>query len=107
MIIHQGELLLNDRWFNPPIQQPITSRRLPFHLAKQLNIKDDKEHILKVVWDTHAGRPKADVFVDGRKQMSIPLTNASLHGISYVHFLSSDRPGDKGYSIQWVEAKKN
>lgn len=104
----KGELLLNDRWFNPT--DTTAHHFAPFTLPldpNKLNIKDDKEHILKVEWDTHAGRPKADVFVDGRKQMSIPFTNASLHGISYVHFLSSDRPGDKGYSIQWVEAKKN
>ena len=38
--------------------------------------------------------------------MTIPLTNSSLHGLSYVHFLSDNRAGDQGYVVEGVNAEK-
>lgn len=103
----KGELVLNDRWFNPT--DTTAPHFAPFVIPldpKRLKISDGNAHILRVEWDIDSRNPRAEVYVDNRKRMSIPLTNASLHGLSYAHFLSDDRPGDKGYAIQWVKAEK-
>ena len=103
-----GELLLNDRWFNPT--DSTASYFAPFAIPlnpKKLRIKDNKAHTLRVEWDLDAKKPNASVYVDNKKRITIPLANPSLHVLSYVHFLSDNRADDKGYIVEWVKAEKN
>lgn len=101
-----GELLLNDRWFNPT--DTVARHFAPFTLSlnpKRLRIKDQKAHLLEVVWNLDTVRPRAIIYVDHKRRMTIPLTNESLHGLSYIHFLSDRHTGDKGYLVEWVKAE--
>lgn len=101
-----GELLLNDRWFNPT--DTVARYFAPFTVPlnpKQLKIKDIKAHLLEVTWDLDAVRPYAVVTVDHKQRLRIPLANESLHGLSYLHFLSDNITGDKGYLIEWIKAE--
>ena len=100
-------LLLNDRWFNPT--DTTATHFAPFAIPLdpvKLKITDNKSHTLRIEWDLDARNPYAVLYVDNKKQKSFPLSNTSIHGLSYVHFLSNDREGDKGYSIEWVKAEK-
>lgn len=101
-----AELLLNDRWFNP--SDTVARHFAPFVISlnpKQLKIKDNKAHTLRVEWNLNDKKPQAVVYVDNKKRMSIPLSNPSQHGLSYVHFLSDNRANDKGYIVEWVKAE--
>lgn len=101
-----GELLLNDRWFNPT--DTVARHYAPFALPlnpKRLKIKDTKPHLLEIEWDLDAVRPCATIYVDQKRQMVISLANESLHGLSYIHFLSDRQTGDKGYMVEWVKSE--
>ena len=102
-----AELLLNDRWFNP--SDTVARHFAPFVIPlnpKKLKIKDSKAHTLRIEWNLDTKKPEAIVYVDNKKRMTIPLTNSSLHGLSYVHFLSDNRAGDQGYVVEGVNAEK-
>ncbi len=102
-----GELILNDRWFNPT--DVVAGHFAPFTIPldpKKLKIRDNKSHVIEIEWDLNKNKPTATVFVDKRKRMTIPLSNESLHGISYLHLLSSKESDDKGYLIEWVKAEE-
>ncbi len=102
----KGNLLLNDRWFNPT--DTVARYYAPFVVplnARQLKIQDNRMHVIRIDWDLDKRNPEAEIYIDDRKQLSIPLKNKSLHGLSYVHFLSDTRIGDKGYEIGWVKAE--
>lgn len=103
-----AQLLLNDRWFNPT--DSTAAHFAPFVIPfsrKSLKINDDKPHTVCVEWDLDTANPVAVVFVDNRKRLRIPLSNASLHGLSYVHFLSDNRENDNGFVVEWVKTEKN
>lgn len=103
----KGELILNDRWFNPT--DTVASYFAPFSLSlnpDKLKIKDDKFHLLEIEWNLNIKKPTAILYVDKRKRMTIPLSNESLHGISYLHLLSGRDNNDKGYLIEWVKAEE-
>lgn len=104
----KGALLLNDRWFNPT--DSVAKHFAPFEIPlnpKTLKIFDDSFHTLRVDWNLDTKNPKAVVFVDNKKRLTVPLKNPSLHGLSYVHFLSDTNPADKGFDIEWVKASMN
>lgn len=103
-----AKLLLNDRWFNPT--DTVAEYYAPYVISlnpKKLKIRDNKSHIITVKWDLDSKNSQAVVFVDNKKRMSIPLSNESVHGLSYSHFISDDSVDDAGYLIEWVKAKKN
>ena len=103
----KGELNLNDRWFNPT--DVVASHFAPFTIPldpKNLKIRDNKSHLIEIEWDLNRAKPTATVFVDKRKRMTIPLSNKSLQGISYLHLLSSKDSNDIGYLIEWVKAEE-
>ena len=103
----KGELILNDRWFNPTDTTAV--HFAPFSLTlntKKLKIKDTKAHLIEIEWDLKKAQPTAVVYVDKRKRATLPLSNESQHGISYLHLLSDKVKGDKGYLIEWVKAEK-
>ena len=102
-----GELILNDRWFNPT--DVVAGHFAPFTIPldpKKLRIKDTNSHLIEIEWDLKRAKPIVTVFVDKRKRMTIPLSNESLHGISYLHLLSGKNSDDKGYLIEWVKAEE-
>lgn len=102
----KGKLLLNDRWFNPT--DSVARHFAPFEIpldAQKLKISDNKFHTLRVEWDLDKKNPKAEVFVDNKKRVSVPLKNQSQHGLSYVHFLSDTNPADEGFDIEWVKSE--
>lgn len=102
----KGKLLLNDRWFNPT--DNTAEYFAPFAIllnAEVLKIKDEEAHIIRIEWDLKKDKPFAQVYVDDKKRMKIPLKNYSQHGLSYVHFLSDTKIDDKGYEIEWVKAE--
>ena len=104
--LNNAELLLNDRWFNP--SDTVAKYFAPFVISlnpKRLKIKDNKPHTLRIDWDLDTKNPRAIVYVDNKKRMRVPLSNKSLHGLSYVHFLSDNRVGDEGYVVEWVKAE--
>ena len=103
----RGELLLNDRWFNPT--DTVARYYAPFAIPlnpKKLKIEGADFHLLRIAWDIDAPQPQAVVYVDNKERMTVPLAKASLHGLSYVHFLSDNRIDDRGYEIEWVKAEK-
>ena len=103
----QGELLLNDRWFNPTDTTAV--HFAPFSLTlnrKNLKIRDTKPHLIEIEWDLNNAKPTAVVYVDNRKRVTLPLSNKSQHGISYLHLLSDKVKNDKGYLIEWVKAEE-
>lgn len=102
----KGKLLLNDRWFNPT--DSVARHFAPFEIPldpKKLKISDNKFHTLHIDWDLDKKNPKAEVFVDNKKRVSVPLKNQSQHGLSYVHFLSDTQVDDEGYDIEWVNVE--
>ncbi len=103
----KGELLLNDRWFNPTdtVARYFAPYKIPLS-AKALKIKDTSPHIIRVELDLNSRGREASVFVDNKLRMSVPLENGSLHGLSYVHFLGDNAENDAGYSIEWVKAEE-
>lgn len=102
-----GEILLNDRWFNPT---DTTARYFaPFSISispKELKIKDIDSHILRIEWDLDAKNPVATLFVDNKKRKTIKLKNNSIHGLSYAHFMSKNNNADEGYQVEWVKAER-
>ena len=103
----EGELFLNDRWFNPT--DTVAGYFAPFSLSlnpKKLKIRDTEFHLIEIEWDLKKRKPTAVVYVDKKKRMTLPLSNESQHGISYLHFLSDRVNGDKGYLIKWVKAER-
>lgn len=102
----KGHLLLNDRWFNPT--DSVARHYAPFDVPlspETLKIRDNKPHLIRIDWNLDTKHPAAEVYVDNRKRLTVPLRNASQHGLSYVHFLSDTRADDKGYEIEWVKAE--
>lgn len=102
-----GELILNDRWFNPT--DTVASYFAPFSMTlnpKRLQIRDTKPHLIEIEWDLNKVKPTAVVYVDKRKRMTLSLANESLHGLSYLHLISDKISGDKGYFIDWVKAEE-
>ena len=73
---------------------------------KKFRIIDTNSHLIEIEWDLKRAKPIVTVFVDKRKRMTIPLSNESLHGISYLHLLSGKNSDDKGYLIEWVKAEE-
>lgn len=72
---------------------------------KMLNISDNKPYLIRIDWNLDTKHPAAEVYVDNRKRLTVPLRNESQHGLSYVHFLSDTRIDDQGYEIEWVKAE--
>lgn len=102
----KGHLLLNDRWFNPT--DSVARYYAPFDVPlshKMLNISDNKPYLIRIDWNLDTKHPAAEVYVDNRKRLTVPLRNESQHGLSYVHFLSDTRIDDQGYEIEWVKAE--
>lgn len=103
-----GELLLNDRWFNPTDTTASYFCSYALSLDREsLGIKDDEFHQLRIEWDLEGETTVANVFVDKRKKASLtlPLRNTVRHGISYVHFQSSKEYDPVGFEIESVGAK--
>lgn len=103
-----GYLLLNDRWFNPT--DSTAKYFAPFAVplnAKKLKLKANQSYDLRVEWNIDGRKPVAHVFVGNKKKITLPLANESLHGLSYVHFLSDTRKEDQGFLIDWIKAEKN
>ncbi len=102
-----GGLLLNDRWFNPTDTTAYLFAPFSLNLnPKRLKIKDNKAHLIEIEWNLNKAKPVAIVYVDKRKRMTLPLTNESLHGISYLHLISDKVKNDKDYIIEWVKAEE-
>lgn len=102
----KGHLLLNDRWFNPT--DSVARYYAPFDVPlshKMLNISDNKPYLIRIDWNLDTKHPAAEVYVDNRKRLTVPLRNESQHGLSYVHFLSDTRIDDQGCEIEWVKAE--
>ncbi len=103
----KATILLNDRWFNP---SDTTARHFaPFALeisAAKLKLKPNKFYTLRLEWDIDAKKTQAKLYIDNKKRLQVPLKNQSLHGLSYVHFLSESSTEDQGYRIDWIKAEK-
>lgn len=102
-----GELLLNDRWFNPTDTTAgwFSSYGLPL-TREGLGIKDDRFHTIRIEWNlTDDGVTNARVFIDKQKKpvYELPLRNVVQHGISYVHFMGAKSPDKIGFDIEWVK----
>lgn len=96
-------LVLNDRWFNPSdtVARYEGIYKLPLD-RRTLGIKDDRWHEITVAWDIdRKGNPGATVKVDGKKRkISVPQLNASMHGLSYAHFIAE--PGADGREVPGI-----
>lgn len=104
-----GELILNDRWFNPTdtTASHFGMFRLPLN-RQMLGINDDKFHTIRIVWDITSRDTSAKVFVDKQKKAvaELPLQNLPLHGISYTQFITSQEIDPIGFDIESVHATK-
>lgn len=103
-----GELLLNDRWFNPTDTTAswFSSYALPLD-RQTLGIKDNGFHTLRIEWNLEDDQTKAFVYLDNRKKPigELPLKNNVLHGISYAHFLSARNEDKIGYTIEKIQSR--
>ncbi|MEG1616928.1 MAG: sialidase family protein [Bacteroidales bacterium] len=103
-----GELILNDRWFNPTDTTAVwfSSYSLPLQ-RETLGIKDDAFHTIRIEWNLIGNETVASVFVDKQKKPTVllPLKNTVQHGISYVHFLSAKSSDPVGFDVEKVESK--
>ncbi len=102
-----GSVMLNDRWFNPT--DTTVKHFAPFVVSlnpKTLKVRDNKSHTVTIEWDINKSKPFATVFVDGRRVKRVAMTNESLHGLSYIHFLSDDSDSDDGYIVEWIKAER-
>ena len=97
------DMIINDRWFNPT--DTVARYECLYRLSlcrKTLGIKDNQWHSITIKWNN--GKP-AQVFVDDKKRMKLPLINASQHGPSYLHLLSGNTPDNIGILIESTTAK--
>lgn len=104
-----AKLLLNDRWFNASDSVAAYYSMYTLNLdPKALKIKDTKFHEITIRWDLDNKQTAASVWVDGKASgIKLPLKNSSLHGISYVHFLTDGaKPDPNGLYIESTIATK-
>lgn len=101
-------LSLSDRWFNPTDSTSKYYSMYSIELdGKTLKIDDNKWHEIKIIWEMNTNKPTANLYIDGRiKQRGLPLVNPSEHGISYVHFISTEEPDEDGLLIEYVKASR-
>lgn len=97
-------LILNDRWFNPTdsVARHECMYTLPL-TRNRLQISDNGWHHLRILWQQN--RP-AQLYVDGKKQATLPVICPTEHGPSYLHLLGEPVPADEGVHIEFVEAGK-
>lgn len=97
-------LILNDRWFNPTDTVALAKGQYVADLSrKALKISDDKWHEVKIEWSEGKS---AVLYVDGKKRQTLPIVSPSIHGPSYLHFLSGDKPDSIGVLIESVKVEK-
>ncbi len=98
-----ANLILTDHWFNPTDTVSLYQGQYIVKLnRKELKIKDDKWHTLRIVWQ-HNGI--ATLYVDNKKVGKRELNNPTQHGVSYLHILGGDKPDNIGVLIDGVSAK--
>lgn len=98
------KLLLTDRWFNPSDTVARHFAMYEIVLSRQmLGIKNSSWHQVQIKWNIEKENASAILFVDGKQKRKIPFRNSSLHGISYVHFISGNIPDTQGIDIEWVK----
>lgn len=96
-------LVLNDRWFNPT--DTVARYEGMYHVSltrKILGIRDENWHDVQIFW--HKNQP-ANVFVDGKQRVKLPVIGRTEHGVSYLHLLGEHTSGEK-IQISFVEGGK-
>ncbi len=94
------KLILNDRWFNAADTVAAHKSIYVAELGRDaLKIKDEKWHDVEIKWSYNG---KAQLYVDGRKRQTLPLVNETIHGVSYLHFISGNDPDEIGVYIDSV-----
>ena len=101
-------LVLNDRWMNP--SDTVARHECMYEVKldrKQLGIRDDQWHEVKISWDLQKKNTSASIQVDGKKRnLRIHLKRPTLHGISYAHFMACPAKENPGIYVEWVKAGK-
>ena len=100
-------LILNDRWMNPSDTISLSESQFVVSLSRRnLGIKDDKWHEVKIDWNLDSPKPSATVYIDGKRRRNINLNRQSPHGISYAHFIAVPAEENEGVYVERVETKK-
>ncbi|MCK4998312.1 MAG: exo-alpha-sialidase [Anaerohalosphaera sp.] len=110
-----ARISLIDRWFNPTDVTTHMFSMYDLNIAPDgscgngINIEPGKWHELKFIWNglTNKYNNVCDLYIDGSLQKAkLPLNNASINGISYVHFISTAQSEDNnGLLVESVIAE--
>jgi hypothetical protein len=105
---------LTDRWFNPTdttaYQFSMFSIKLHPGMKSEnsLTLEEDTWYTLRFLWNglNERNSDQCKLYIDDSTEpISIPLNRESLHGISYVHFISTAEKEDLGgLLVESVEA---
>ncbi len=106
---------LSDRWFNPV---DTTAHQFSMYsvslgtgagTGNSLFLEEEVWHTLRFEWDglDYPGTDHCRLFLNQETQaILIPLERESIHGISYVHFISTAQEEDlQGLMIESVNVK--
>ncbi|WP_051254030.1 sialidase family protein [Arenibacter latericius] len=88
-----GRISLSDRWFNA---SDTTAYKFAMYNYPLDGLQENKWHILYFKYDL-GNENKNCVVTDenGKEIASLPLNRESIHGLSYVHFISTAKQEDK------------
>ncbi len=108
---------LSDRWFNPIDTSAYHFSMFSIKLVPgqntidKIGLEEDSWHTLRFQWDglSDSDLDGCKLYVDDQPEpMLIPLNRESIHGISYVHFISTAQEEDlQGLMIEYTEAVLN
>lgn len=99
-----GRISLTDRWFNP---SDTTAYKFAMYNFELTGLQTNKWHKLLFKWDLTSNSKSCSVMDEkGNKIATLPLSQETINGISYVHFISTAKQKDtKGFLIEKVESK--
>ncbi len=99
-----GRISLTDRWFNPSDTTAYTFAMYNFELS---GLQENQWQTLLFDWDLTTKNKGCRVIDEkGNEIITLPLNQKNIHGISYVHFISTAKQEDvKGFLIEKVKSE--
>ncbi|GGW24778.1 sialidase family protein [Arenibacter certesii] len=100
---HGGRISLNDRWFNP---SDTTAYKFAMYNFAIKELQPNQWQTLVFNYDL-SGKNKNCIVTDeaGNEIATLFLNRESIHGLSYVHFISTARQEDKqGFYVGYVRS---
>lgn len=101
-----GKISLSDRWFNP---SDTTAYKFAMYNFEMEGLQKNQWHTLFFDYDLTVGNKNCIVTDEnGNEIIILPLNRESIHGLSYVHFISTAQQEDeKGFLVGQVKSSAN